>query len=393
MDLHLRATRTYIDLDAIDENLRLFADRTPGARLMPAVKADAYGHGIEAVAAAAERFGVELLAVACLEEFLIVRDRGITAPVLILEDLLPEEVEPALYHGARLNVGSLAYARVLSKAAVKLGTTAMIHVNIDTGMGRMGLFSADPVADLVEVSGFANTTIEGVFSHFPGSDEADKTFSYEQIERFTGIVEEARRRGVHPRYRHIANSGALIDFPARAAFDLVRPGVSMYGMFPSAEVDQTFPLRPVMRLVSRIVKRTRYERDWTVGYGRTWKVGPGSVIGIVPIGYGDGYPRLLSNRGEVIVHGCRVPIAGRVSMDMIAVDLTRIASQVQVGDEVTLMGRAGAESIDAAELARLTDTITYEITCGLTPRVPRVYLRGGTPVAVKTQREGYRIIS
>ncbi len=389
----LRETRAYVDLDAIDHNLRLFADRVSRSKLMPAVKADAYGHGIEAVGAAAERYGVEMLAVACLEEYLILRDRGVTVPVLILEDIFPEEIDIALRQGARLSAGSLDYARLLSESAVRLGTTAMIHVNIDTGMGRMGLFSDNPVRDLVEISGLPNSTVEGIYTHFPASDERDKTFSREQIDRFQNIVREASEQGIRPRFRHAANSGALIDFPEESAFDLVRPGVSMYGMFPSDEVDQTVPLRPAMSVVSRIVKITRYDRDWTVGYGRTWKVGAGSVIGVVPIGYGDGYPRSLSNKGEVLVHGRRLPIAGRVSMDMITVDLTPIASRVDVGEEVVLMGSSGEETIDAMELAKLTGTITYEITCGFTARIPRVYLRGNREiVAVKTQREGYQTV-
>lgn len=388
----LRETRACIDLDALDHNVRLLGERVPGARLMLAVKADAYGHGIEAVGIAVERFGVAMIAVACLEEFLILRDMGVTAPVLILEDLFPREVDEALRQGARLSAGSVEYARLLSQRAAQHATTAMVHINLDTGMGRMGLFSADPVQDLVEISGLPSLTVEGIYTHFPGSDERDKTFSWEQIDLFSSITSRAATRGVRPRFLHVANSGALIDFPGAAAFDLVRPGVSMYGMFPSEDVDQTVPLKPVMSVVSRVVKITRYDREWTVGYGRTWPVGPGSVIGIVPVGYGDGYPRSLSNRGEVLVRGTRVPIAGRVSMDMIAIDLTSLGSGIAVGEEVVLMGRSGDHVIDAMELARLTGTITYEITCGFTARVPRVYLRDGEPVAVKTQRDGYRVI-
>lgn len=388
----LRETRACIDLDALDHNVRLLGERVPGARLMLAVKADAYGHGIEAVGIAVERFGVAMIAVACLEEFLILRDMGVTAPVLILEDLFPREVDEALRQGARLSAGSVEYARLLSQRAAQHATTAMVHINLDTGMGRMGLFSADPVQDLVEISGLPSMTVEGIYTHFPGSDERDKTFSWEQIDLFSSITSRAATRGVRPRFLHVANSGALIDFPGAAAFDLVRPGVSMYGMFPSEDVDQTVPLKPVMSVVSRVVKITRYDREWTVGYGRTWPVGPGSVIGIVPVGYGDGYPRSLSNRGEVLVRGTRVPIAGRVSMDMIAIDLTSLGSGIAVGEEVVLMGRSGDHVIDAMELARLTGTITYEITCGFTARVPRVYLRDGEPVAVKTQRDGYRVI-
>jgi alanine racemase len=208
-------------------------------------------------------------------------------------------------------------------------------------------------------------------------------------------------RNVTVRYKHIANSGALLQFPNDVAWDLVRPGVAIYGMYPSDEVDRGIGLRPVMRLESRIVKVTRYHRDWAVGYGRTWPVSEGAVVGIIPIGYGDGYPRVLSSRASVLVHGMRVPIAGRVSMDMIAVDLTGVPEEVEVGDETVLLGRqewiprernvaARSDEIDASELAQLCDTITYEITCGFTARIPRVYTRRGTPIAIQTMRDGYK---
>jgi alanine racemase len=388
-----RRTRAFVDLDAVDHNLSLLAERVPGSGLVPAVKADAYGHGAEAIAAGCERWGATMLAVAGLEEYLTLRDHGITLPVLILEDLFPEEIDAALLAGARLSAGSVEYGRFLSERAAHLGTTAMIHVNVDTGMGRMGMLADDPREAILTIASFGNATIEGIFSHFPGSDETDKSFSRRQVEEMRNLTTELERDGVSPRYRHIANSGALIDFPGDVAWDLVRPGVALYGMYPSREVDQTIGLRPVLRLESAVVKLTRYTRDWTVGYGRTYPVRPGSVIGIVPIGYGDGYPRSLSNRGEVLVQGRRVPIAGRVSMDMIAVDLTALGDRVAIGDEVVLIGSQGNETIDAAELADLTGTITYEITCGLTARIPRLYTREGAIVATKTLRNGYRRVA
>jgi alanine racemase len=385
-----RRTRAFVDLDAVDHNLSLLAGRVPGSGLVPAVKADAYGHGAEAIAAACERWGATMLAVAGLEEYLALRDHGITLPILILEDLFPEEIDAALDAGARLSAGSVDYGRLLSERAAHLGTTAMIHVNVDTGMGRMGMLADDLRDAILTIASFGNATIEGIFSHFPGADEADKSFAQRQIGEFQDLISELERDGVRPRYRHIANSGALIDFPGDVAWDLVRPGVALYGMYPSREVDQTIGLRPVLRLESAIVKLTRYTREWTVGYCRTYPVGPGSIIGIVPIGYGDGYPRSLSNRGEVLVQGRRIPIAGRVSMDMIAVDLSALGDHVAVGDEVVLIGSQGNETIDTAELADLTGTITYEITCGLTARIPRLYTRDGAIVATKTLRNGYR---
>lgn len=389
-DYPLRRTRAYIDLDAVEHNLSLLAERVPTSGLVPAVKADAYGHGVEAIASLCEAWGASMLAVANLEEYLLLRDQGITIPILILEDVFPDEIEPALRAGARLSVGSVDYARSLSEAAAQIGTTAMLHVNVDTGMGRMGLFEPDPMSALLTISALANSTLEGIFTHFPASDETDKGFAHTQIEDLTALLSALKENGVSPRFRHIANSGALIDFPQEVAWELARPGVAMYGMYPSREVDQTVGLRPVMQLESAVVKITCYDRDWTVGYGRTYPVRSGSVIGIVPIGYGDGYPRSLSNRGEVLVHGVRVPIAGRVSMDMIAVDLTGLTGRVALGDTVVLMGSQGAESIDALELADLTGTITYEITCGFTSRIPRIYLRNDEIVATKTFRSGYQ---
>ncbi|MFW5828420.1 MAG: alanine racemase, partial [Alkalispirochaeta sp.] len=267
------------------------------------------------------------------------------------------------------------------------------HINVDTGMGRMGMLEPDPLSAVLTIASLSDSTLEGVFTHFPASDETNKAFAHQQINELQSLLDALNERGVSPRYRHIANSGALIDFPGEVAWDLVRPGVAMYGMYPSREVDQTVGLRPVMQLESAIVKITRYDREWTVGYGRTYAVRPGSVIGIVPIGYGDGYPRSLSNRGEVLVHGVRVPLAGRVSMDMIAVDLTRLADRVAVGDTVVLMGTQDHETIDALELADLTGTITYEVTCGFTSRIPRIYLRNDEVVAIKTFRRGYRSVS
>jgi alanine racemase len=402
LDYPIRSTRAVIDLDALDHNLNLLAARVPGVGLVPAVKADGYGHGAAAIASACERWGATMLAVANLEEYLYLRDRGITLPILVLEEVFPGEIETALRTGARLTVGSTGYARLLSETAGRVGTTAMVHVNLDTGMGRMGLHARDLTGALLEIAALPDMTMEGVYSHFPGSDEQDASFAREQIAITREILSTLADAGVDVRYAHIANSAALLQFPEEVAWDLVRPGVSIYGMFPSGDVDTSIDLKPVMRLESRLVKITRYDREWTVGYGRTWRVGPGSIIGIVPIGYGDGFPRILSSRGEALVHGTRVPIAGRVSMDMIALDLTMLPEEAEIDDEVVLMGRqewypqdprgsARGDEITALELADLCSTITYEITCGITIRVPRVYVRGGETIAIQSMREGYRV--
>lgn len=411
----LRYTRAIVDLDALRYNLDLLAARVPGSGLVPAVKADGYGHGAAAIALECESWGAQMLAVANVQEFGYLQKEGVTIPILILEELFDDEIAFALQNGAILTAGSIEYARKLSDVATRLGITATVHLNLDTGMGRMGIhpFEASNTGDAVsgieerlaqsavEIAELPSVTLEGIYTHFPDSDETDTGFATQQIAITKGVTAELERRGTTPRYLHIANSGALLQFPKDVAWGLVRPGVAIYGMYPSDVIDRGIGLRPVMRLESRLVKITAYQRKWTVGYGRTYPVGPGSVIGIVPVGYGDGYPRILSNRGSALVHGMRVPIAGRVSMDMIALDLTAVPEPVNRGDRVVLLGEqewdAGGDGegrrrgeINASELAELCSTITYEITCGFTPRIPRVYVREGRTVALNTMGDGYR---
>ena len=409
-----------------------------GAGLVLPVKADAYGHGQAPVARRAVSEGVAMLAVANAQELAALRAAGIGHPpqrrcvqgaqaliparqtrayprrpskaalrAHLFEDELPAAVSDP---EARFNVSSHAYARLLSAAAEASGATARVHVNIDTGMGRMGLLSDSPVADVATIAGLPGIEVEGVFSHFPDSDEEDLRAARRQLEHFGEIVREIERAGVPVRFRHVANSAAVMVFGAEAAFDLVRPGVSAYGMYPSTAVAERMrgvvDLRPCMTVVSALAKVTTYDREWTVGYGRSYTVGPGSRIGVVPVGYGDGYRRALSNCGTALVHGTRVPVCGRVSMDMITLDLTELPEEPEVGDEVVLLGRqqwtqrssAGAAAkarqtetpgeaasreaaIPAEEMAETIDTISYEITCGFTPRIPRIYHGTGAPAA------------
>ncbi|NBB72663.1 MAG: alanine racemase [Bacteroidetes bacterium] len=391
-DLPARRTRAYVDLDALAANLAALHAQSGGAGVVLPVKADAYGHGQAPVARRAVSEGVAMLAVANAQELAALRAAGIGHPTLILEDLFEDELPAAVSDPeARFNVSSNAYARLLSAAAEAAGATARVHVNIDTGMGRMGLLSDTPVEDVRTIAGLPGIEVEGVYSHFPDSDEEDLGAARLQLERFGEIVGAIERAGVPVRFRHVANSAAVMVFGPEAAFDLVRPGVSAYGMYPSTEVAERMrgvvDLRPCMTVVSALAKVTTYDREWTVGYGRSYPVGPGSRIGVVPVGYGDGYRRALSNCGTALVHGIRVPVCGRVSMDMITLDLTDLPEEPSVGDEVVLLGRqewphgggTGVEpesreaAILAEEMAEAIDTISYEITCGFTPRIPRIY--------------------
>lgn len=376
-----RRTRAEVSLDALARNIAHLKAFAGGAGIVLPVKADGYGHGQLEVARRAVDEGVTLLAVANAQELFALRDSGISHPTLVLEDLFPGEIAAVIGDPeVRLNVSSPAYAASLSAAAGN--NRVKVHVNLDTGMGRMGLLSDDPVASVAEIARLPGIEVEGVFSHFPSADEDDTSFAKAQLHRFTAIVEELRRRGVEIGYAHIANSAGIMLFGGSGAFDLVRPGVSAYGMFPSREVAArmagTIELEPCLRLVSALIKVTRYDREWTVGYGRSHQVGPGNVIGVVPVGYGDGYRRSLSNNGVALVHGVRVPVVGRVSMDMITLDLSDLPEEAMVEDEVVLIGtqkwNGRVESLSAEEIAERVGTISYEITCALTPRVPRIYI-------------------
>ncbi|MFW6215650.1 MAG: alanine racemase [Alkalispirochaetaceae bacterium] len=376
-----RRTRAEINLDALARNIALLRRLAGGAGVVLPVKADGYGHGQIPVARRAVDEGVALLAVANAQELFALRDAGILHPTLILEDLFPDEL-PAVTADpeVRLNVSSLDYARLCGAAAGS--RPVKLHVNLDTGMGRMGLLSEDPVAAVREIAALPGVEVEGVFSHFPSADEEETSFARQQLEFFREVIEQLTSRGLPIRYAHLANSAGIMLFGTQAAFDLVRPGVSAYGMFPSREVAERMGnlihLEPCLRLVSSLIKVTRYSREWTVGYGRSYNVGPGSLIGVVPIGYGDGYRRGLSNTGFAVVRGERVPVVGRVSMDMITVDLSELSETPVVGDEVVLIGSQAwggrSAAVTAEELAERVGTISYEITCGVTPRVPRVYL-------------------
>ena len=385
-----RKTRAEIDLDAVAHNIALLRDAAGGAGVIFPVKADGYGHGMIEVARRAVTEGVTLLAVANAQELFRLRELDIDHPTLILEDLFDEELQAAVQDaGARFNVSSPEYAQKLSAAAARRGESRevatlgpiKVHVNIDTGMGRMGLLSPDPVAAVREISTLPGIEIEGIFSHFPAADEADTSFAGEQLRSFRDLLRRLEAEGVRPRFSHIANSAGIITFGKESAFDLIRPGVSAYGMFPSRQVAEKMvdrlELRPVLTLLSAVVKVTRYDRPWTVGYGRSYTVGPGSRIAVIPVGYGDGYRRALSNNGAVVLHGRRLPVVGRVSMDMITVDTTDLPEDVAPGDEVVLIGtqkwRDRRATVTAEEMAEQVGTISYEISCGFTSRIPRIY--------------------
>lgn len=371
----MRPTRALVDLAAVARNVRaLRALTAPPVRQMAVVKADAYGHGAVPVARAALGAGAEWLGVALVEEGVDLRRAGLGAPILVLGAAFPEEAAEAVGNGLRVAVCGRETPLALDRAAAAQGRTALVHVKVDTGMGRLGVSPAEAVAYVEWLGGLPHLRVEGLFSHFAAADEADLSFSRAQLAAFRRLVQalEARRR--RPPLCHMANTAAVIALP-ESHLDLVRTGIGIYGLHPSPETPRAAPLEPVMSLVTRIAHLKDVPAGTPLSYGRTFVARRPSRIATLPVGYGDGYPRLLSNRGRVLVGGHCVPLVGRVCMDLVLADATDVPG-ARTGDQAVLFGRQGNAAIGAEDLARLVDTIHYEITCNVGKRVPREYVGG-----------------
>ncbi|RLB43947.1 MAG: alanine racemase [Deltaproteobacteria bacterium] len=371
--MNIRPTEAVVDLDAIAFNIRSLKNHVgPGPRFMAVVKADAYGHGIIHVAKTAAKAGADWLGVALLEEAVALRRAGIDLPILVLGEAFSKGAELYVEYDIRATVCSLDSLLALNRAGELGGSKVRVHVKVDTGMGRIGL-EPDQVLPMIErAQALRNIQIEGLFSHFASADEEDKTFSFDQLDRFKKVISTLENRGIGIPIKHFAGSAATIDIP-ESYFDMVRPGISIYGAYPSEEVDHSVPLKPAMTMKTAISFLKEVESGTPLSYGRTYRTQRRSRIATLPVGYGDGYPRLLSNRGEVLVAGQRAPVVGRVCMDMTLIDVTHIPG-VSVGAEVVLFGKQGNAEIRVDELASKTGTISYEILCTITKRVPRQYV-------------------
>lgn len=341
------------------------------------VKADAYGHGFMDISRELEQLGVNAFGVAFLAEGIQLRKAGIDKPILLLGGVYPGQERKCIGYNISTAVFSLEQAQALNHAAGKLFRKANIHLKIDTGMGRLGIQWDRAPEFLKELLGLPHINLEGIVSHFASADELDESgqhFTRLQTERFIWVLAEARKARFMPRYVHIANSAAALlkDVPG---CNLVRPGIALYGAVPSPDFQGKLDLRPVMRLKSRIAMLKWVEPGTTISYARRFTSGERTLIASVPVGYADGYPRALTNRGEVLVRGERARVAGTVCMDWIMLDVTHIRD-VAVGDEVVLMGTDGSGAcVSGEELAAAAGTIPYEIFCGISKRVPRIYLK------------------
>lgn len=375
-----RPTYAEIDLAALKHNFQLIRSSiSPDTGILAVVKADAYGHGFMDICHELERLGANAFGVAFLAEGIQLRKSGIDKPILILGGVYPGQERKCIGYNISTTVFTLDQAIALNHAASvgKLFRKAQVHLKVDTGMGRLGVPYNDVPSFLKELKKLPHIAMEGMISHFASADELDESgqyFTRIQGERFAWALAETKKAGFTPRYIHIANSAAsfLRNIPD---CNLIRPGITLYGAMPSADFQGKLDLKPVMRLKSCIAMLKWVEAGTTISYARRFSANARTLIASVPVGYADGYPRALTNKGEALVRGQRVKVAGTVCMDWIMLDVTGI-EDVAVGDTVTLIGSDDhGGCIHAEEVALLADTIPYTIFCGISKRVPRVYMK------------------
>lgn len=368
-----------IDLDAIAYNMEQMKQNIrPETKVMAVIKADGYGHGAVQIAEMMERWNyIWGFAVATLDEAVVLRTEGIQKPILVLGCVFPDQYMEMLKHEIRMNIYTEEMAESISRMAAREGKTAYMHIKLDTGMSRLGFGINEQSAETIKrISKMPNVNMEGIFTHFTKADEKDKSFTKKQIQEFVWMTERLKEKNVQFTYEHCSNSAGIIDVP-EANFDIVRAGISTYGLYPSEEVDKTnVKLKPALALKSHVAFVKEIERGTPVSYGGTFVAKEKMKIATIPVGYADGYPRSLSNKGYVLIRGKKAPILGRVCMDQFMVDVTQIEG-VSFGDKVTMIGKDGNEILPVEVLSELSGRFNYEFVCDLGKRIPRVYVRDG----------------
>ena len=358
-----------VNLQALRHNYREIKKQlAPGVKLCAVVKANAYGHGALAVARAAVEEGADYLAVAALSEGLELRQAGFQTPILVLGLVMPEDAKEVVEYGLTQVVCELSLAKALSQEAVRQGKEVRVHLKVDTGMGRIGVRPEEAGTLAAAIAKLPGVQVEGMFSHFAAADAKDKSYTQTQLAAFKEAVAAVEKNGVQLSVKHIAESAAILEIP-EAHFDMVRAGIIQYGLWPSEEVTHPLDLQPVMSLKARVTWVKALHPGESVGYGRTFIADKECRIATLPLGYADGYIRAYGKEGFVEIHGKKAPVAGRVCMDQVMVDVTDIPD-VQIGDEVTLFG---SETLTIDDVARWGNTINYEVPCLLGARLPRVY--------------------
>jgi len=372
----LRPTAVEIDLKAISNNFKAIQTHVGNQLVMPILKANAYGHGLVRVGKHVQEIGAQMIGVAFLEEGILLREAGITTPILVLGGILGSQVPLFLEHDLTLTASSIVKLEQVEEAAKAAGKKAKVHLKIDTGMERIGVhyYSAEEFLDASMNS--KNVQIEGIFSHFANSDSADLTSAKLQIERFQEVTHFYEKRSVPMPLRHMANSGAILQLPD-SHLDIVRPGIILYGVYPSQSVEKSIDLQPALSWKSKIVYFKVVKPNHPVSYGSTWQSDVNTRVVTVPVGYGDGYFRSMSGNAHVLINEVEYPIIGTITMDQVMVNIGQ--DSAFNGDEVVLIGESGTKRLSVEDLAAWAGTIPYEILTNINTRVPRLYKQDKSP--------------
>ena len=370
---NIRPTWAEIDLAVIKRNFIQIRSRAGKAKVMAVVKANAYGHGMGEVARVCAQNGADFFGVATVEEALELWEYGYGIPILVLGYTPLAHAREIVKYGIRATVFNEELAEAISKEAMNQGLPGYIHIKMDTGMGRLGFHPNPEALQIINrINGMPGLILEGIYTHFAAADWADKTYTYEQFNRFNDWLTRLGKCGIHIPIKHCSNSAGLIDLPETVDLDMVRAGIVLYGLYPSREVDrESLPITPAMRLKSRIVAVRTVEPGHTVSYGRTYQCKEATRVATVPIGYADGFNRRLSNKVWGMVRGQKAPQIGTICMDQCMFDVTHI-EEAQEGDEILLFGRP-EDGITADDVASILGTINYEVVCGVSSRVPGLY--------------------
>ncbi|MGE4357274.1 MAG: alanine racemase [Candidatus Omnitrophota bacterium] len=367
---HSRPSWAEVDLSSIGFNLNQIKKfLSSEVKIMPVVKADAYGHGLIEVSKYLVSQGIEQLGIATVDEGMELRENGIGVYLFILGNIFPEEADAVIEYNLIPTICNLEVAQRLEEIAKEKNIFVKVHVKIDTGMGRIGVSYKEVLDFFLKLKEFPHLVIEGIWTHFASAEE--NYFTGLQLARFNFVLGGLQQCGINFLYIHTANSTALFKYK-ETHFNLVRPGLSLYGVYPEPSLRDIVELKPAMSIKTKIVFLKKVPAGQSISYGRTFITQRESIIATLPVGYGDGYHWLLSNRGKVLVKGMRVPVVGRVCMDQTMIDVTDVPG-VALGDEVVLLGKQDNEEITAEELAGLTNTIPYEILCRINSRIPRIY--------------------
>lgn len=383
MFINVRPAWAEINLDNFAHNMREIRRVSKSKEIIAVLKADGYGHGALEAAAVFLQNGATRLAVAVITEAEELRRGGVIAPIIILGHTPIEFAKEVMEYDIEITIYSYAAAQQFSLEAQRTGKNIKVHVALDTGMGRIGFLpTEESVEDVYKISKLPNIIIEGLFSHFSSSDEKDKEYSLQQLQKFSWFDNKLKERNIDINVRHIANSAAIIDMP-ETHLDAVRPGIVLYGYYPSEEVTkENITLKPVMSLKANIIHVKWLPAGQYISYGRKFRTERETCIATLPIGYADGYTRLLFGKSKVLVKGKFAPVVGRICMDQCMIDVTDIEG-VDIGDEVTLIGEVDGLKITADDIAELLGTINYEVVCMINKRVPRVFIKDGKIVKIR----------